>query len=258
MYTPKWLKDKDKWTLSDTFKQGINANSNHPKVGKKIGQRKIIGVWVGPTGYLKAYQTRCDCGRIDEYVLVRSLKAEFGLRCIDCGPIETGLTILENRVHPNIKYLYEIYGDDVDIAKDLWGHMIYRVSTDKYKRFKIKVHPSWYNFETFLKYIICLEDYDNKDLTMDRIDTYKGYVPGNIRFITETQNKRNARSNIQIKKGDELISLQNFIDTAFIPITKLQHRKISNAAYANHENKVILMNDYIHEVIRIGLGYLLK
>jgi len=170
----------------------------------------------------------------------------------------TGLTGLKMRVHPEIDYLYSVYGDDVNHAKHWWLGMMYRVKTDKYRSFGIKVYGPWYNFETFLKYIMSIDNFENEELTMDRINTYKNYEPDNIRFITELENVRNARSNIQIKDGDILISLQVFIDDKFEELTKLQHRKISNAAYANHENKVILMNDYIHEVIRIGLGYLLK
>ena len=120
MYTPKWLKDKDKWTLSDTFVDRSRNGKLYPIVGQTVGDRVVIGVWVNDRDTLKAYKTECICGHIDEYIERKSFKGGDSKRCKDCGYESTGLTHTENKISPNIRELYDKYGHKVDIAKGIW------------------------------------------------------------------------------------------------------------------------------------------
>ena len=59
----------------------------------------------------------------------------------------------------------------------------------------ITVFEEWRkNKRAFLEYVVTLEGWDNPSLELDRIDVDKGYEPGNIRFVTRSQNAANKRS----------------------------------------------------------------
>ena len=62
--------------------------------------------------------------------------------------------------------------------------------TPGFKRYgKLTIYPKWIeSFETFLKHM----GPRPKGKTLDRIDTRKGYVPGNVRWATLKQQQRNC------------------------------------------------------------------
>ena len=64
----KWLKDKDRWELSNTFNISGNMKGNPPIVGNIVYDFTIIGIWINNRGFLKAYQCLCDCGDIIDYI----------------------------------------------------------------------------------------------------------------------------------------------------------------------------------------------
>jgi hypothetical protein len=58
----------------------------------------------------------------------------------------------------------------------------------------IKVHPAWLeNRVEFLRYLVGLDGWDVPELQLDRIDNSRGYEPGNLRFVTRSQNMSNKR-----------------------------------------------------------------
>lgn len=259
MYTPKWLKDKDSWTLTDKFKQGRGVKTHTPQVGEKVGNRLIIGVWVGKTGYKKAYKTLCDCGNIDEYVLTDSIKFASKLQCQKCGNRSAGITLMEGRIHPEIERLMKEYGEDrVRIVKQRWLGMTQRVNSELYKSYNISMYTPWYDLEVFLKYVINIKDYDKLELAMDRRNTFKNYEPGNIRFITCAKNNGNNRNNILVTEGNKSTSLQDFIRLHFTNISELERVEITKLARYNHINKEIRYEIYIKKIIEAGLIHILK
>ena len=46
----------------------------------------------------------------------------------------------------------------------------------------------------FLRHVQTIDGWDRPELEMDRTDVNKGYEPGNIRFITKSENALNKRS----------------------------------------------------------------
>jgi len=58
----------------------------------------------------------------------------------------------------------------------------------------IVVHAPWLASRLeFLQYLCSLPGSDEKTFQLDRIDNSKGYVPGNLRFCTRSQNMANKR-----------------------------------------------------------------
>lgn len=58
----------------------------------------------------------------------------------------------------------------------------------------ITVHPAWVeNRVEFLRYLVGLDGWDQPELQLDRIDNNGGYVPGNLRFVTRSENMANKR-----------------------------------------------------------------
>lgn len=58
----------------------------------------------------------------------------------------------------------------------------------------ITVHPAWVeNRIEFLRYLVSLDGWDQPALQLDRIDNNGGYVPGNLRFVTRSENMANKR-----------------------------------------------------------------
>jgi hypothetical protein len=58
----------------------------------------------------------------------------------------------------------------------------------------ITVHPAWVeNRVEFLRHLVELDGWDQPQLQLDRIDNNGGYVPGNLRFVTRSENGKNKR-----------------------------------------------------------------
>lgn len=58
----------------------------------------------------------------------------------------------------------------------------------------ITVHPAWLGSRVeFLRYLVGLAGWDVPELQLDRIDNNRGYEPGNLRFVTRSQNMSNKR-----------------------------------------------------------------
>lgn len=58
----------------------------------------------------------------------------------------------------------------------------------------ITVHPAWLADRVeFLRYLVSLDGWDKPVLQLDRRDNERGYAPGNLRFVTRSENGKNKR-----------------------------------------------------------------
>lgn len=80
------------------------------------------------------------------------------------------------------------------------SNCIHRCHNPKSRVFKdyggrgIHVHGAWREDRgAFLRYLIGLEGWDNPSLDLDRTDNNRGYEPGNLRFVSRSDNARNKR-----------------------------------------------------------------
>lgn len=81
-----------------------------------------------------------------------------------------------------------------------WSHMLQRCNNPNNKDYPnyggrgIKVYPKWHNSANFIN---DMKDTYKKGLTIDRIDSNKGYYPSNCRWadsMTQNHNRRNSRN----------------------------------------------------------------
>ena len=87
-----------------------------------------------------------------------------------------------------------------------WRSMIKR---SKYKNgayYDIEVYEPWLDFFVFLKDV---GSKPTKDHTIDRKDNSKGYIPGNVRWATRSEQQANRRMFKNNKTGVKGISMRN-------------------------------------------------
>lgn len=86
-----------------------------------------------------------------------------------------------------------------------WRSMIKRVNYPQGYYYKLEVHPDWLDFFTFLDYI---GRKPSGKHTLDRIDNSKGYIPGNVRWATKTEQQLNRSVQKNSKTGIKGVSLR--------------------------------------------------
>jgi hypothetical protein len=105
---------------------------------------------------------------------------------------------------------------------DLWGRIkdrCYNKSSKDYKDYGgrgIKLYQPWVkDFLKFKSYVELLPNYPKervvgiKKVTIDRKNNSKGYVPGNLRWASYTQQNRNKRDNLLITyKGKTMLFIE--------------------------------------------------
>lgn len=85
----------------------------------------------------------------------------------------------------------------------------------------ITVHPAWVeNRAAFLEYLVTLPGWDKPELQLDRRDNNGGYVPGNLRFITRSENMVNKRK----ITAREVVALRQRITALETENADLRHR----------------------------------
>ena len=74
----------------------------------------------------------------------------------------------------------------------------------------IKVYKAWHKYKVFRKYILESLGTRPKGKDLDRINNNRGYVPGNIRWLSRRKNTGNKRTNLYAKYKGKVISLAHF------------------------------------------------
>ena len=111
---------------------------------------------------------------------------------------------------------------------DTWCHMKSRcmnVSDVAYRYYGargIAIHDTWVNsFETFLQ---DMGEPPSAASQIDRIDNEGDYSPYNCRWVTQTENCRNRRSNHNITIGHETMCLTEWSERIGMPSRVLRER----------------------------------
>lgn len=171
----------------------------HDLTGRRFGRlvvvepvrRKIIP----PTNYYIFWLCQCDCGETSEAETHNLKKGR--TRSCGCGERESRFTAQRTHGHTS---------GDVGGASpeyDAWLHIKQRClnPNDKaYKRYGgrgITIHPGWEtSFEAFFQHI---GSRPSPKHSVDRTNNDLGYIPGNVKWATRTEQSNNRSNTIRIE-----------------------------------------------------------
>lgn len=165
------------------------------------------------------------------------------IRCNECKAIKNiSLKTLyrTDRIH-NIfcsKYYIDICKKELGSDVGLHFHDFYRHAKErctnpnnkdfkKYQgKFKFKDFPEFFHY-CYDSYKEAIKDNYYKELSIDRIDGSKGYEPGNVRFVSMTENLQNKPYVRPVKMTN--IKTGEVIETVSIGELARKYRRISDA-----------------------------
>lgn len=205
--------------------------------GKRFGRLTVIEEEKQSGSSHRYCLCKCDCGTTKR---IRADHLNSG-KIISCGchRKENGKLLVEKYCHKGTHHLsktkiYRLYYDIKRRCNDKKGK-----SYKNYGGRGIKMCVEWEkDFMAFYKYIKPIYS-DGKEI--DRIDNNRGYEPGNVRFVTSSENKLNRRNTLMVS-GIPLKTYCNKLKISYYAILSKIRRG------ASVQNAV---NDYLkkHRVI---------
>lgn len=194
------------------------------KIGKKYGKWVVIKkskkLAASNATRLQYWYCKCDCGTKKAVMTASLLTNKSG--CYDCSRLDL-IT----------------HGDSGSPSKGIKPTRCYKTwigiksrtnvpSSQAYKWYGergIKMYSKWIsNYQAFKKYVTSLpncppEVFERPDgqknrikLSLDRIDNSKGYIPGNLRWVTTSQQNRNKSTTIYVNKKGKILSLAEYCE----------------------------------------------
>jgi len=149
---------------------------------------KVLG-----KGVYKKVLCRCDCGKEKIFFFSNIVPKPNARFTSSCGCKRSELVSNKNTKHAMTgtkfykrwRSMFDRLSPKYICAKDYVG---------------IKICPSWYKFENFLKDMFALyeahkEKYGERQTTLDRINPFGNYEPENCRWATFSEQNRNTKKN---------------------------------------------------------------
>ena len=186
-----------------------------PRPGERYGRLVILRELPKRQGQ-RQLLVQCDCGEMPGRVYYDNVRAGKTTQCNRCALEAT-------KKYRKQYFCYEdAMPDDAHRTRLLnrLSAAITRTTSPRNKGYKnygargITVFDQWRTDKrSFLRYVQTLEGWDDPNLEMDRIDTDGNYEPGNIRFVSRSENCRNRR---------QIPELQRKYDAAVARIAELE------------------------------------
>ena len=165
-----------------------------PSVGDRFGELTIRRIELTERGGLAGIFAQCSCGAPEHEVHHGNLLKGASTRCNKCAVKQSGKTrkmywkyaeIVPDDEHRR-RLLNRISACNTRCRPD--GHA-------NYGGRGIRVYEPWRKDRAaFLRYLISLPGWDVPEFEIDRIDCDGDYAPGNLRFVSRTENMLNKRS----------------------------------------------------------------
>lgn len=196
------------------------------KSGERFGRLTVIKLdriekYTCPKGvnhFIEFYLCICDCGKTKT---TRKSNLIYGL-CKSCGCLEYETSKSKNNKHRK-------HGQTGTRLYKCWCNMIsrcYRKNDIDYKHYNklgITVCDEWKdNSSAFIKW--AKENGYKENLTLDRINTYKGYFPENCRWVTTAEQNRNQTATVKILYNNKTYCLAELSRETNIPRTTLKRK----------------------------------
>lgn len=199
------MKKQEKFSLTD-----IKAANFVDRTGLKYGKLTCTDTFER-RGKRIYWLCKCECGN-EKWVCAQNL-----IKAKSCGC--------------NNKTSHTIHGMSHTRIHDTWNHMISRCHNKNHRFYKyyggrgIKVCEEWIGTEGFMRfYDWATKNGYQETLTLDRIDNNKGYSPENCRWVTQSVQNNNKRSNRNIEYNGEIHTIAEWARLYNIKYSTLQMR----------------------------------
>lgn len=173
---------------------GARRRNTIPDIGHSSGKLTVTGYISGVRKGISALIVKCACGFPEYTVDIHNYRNLKSSRCNICA---------KKAASKKRYWLYSAALPDDEHRTRLLNRLaaaITRCHSKTNRMYKhygergIKVHDEWRKDRAaFLKYVQTLTDWDVPEFEMDRIDVNGNYEPGNIRFVSRSDNLRNKR-----------------------------------------------------------------
>jgi hypothetical protein len=166
---------------------------------------------MGERGGLRYVMVQCSCGAPEHRVSDYNLRKGASTRCNTCAKKQSD-------------YWRKKYYGYADICPDE-GHrarLLNRISAcitrctnpndsgfHHYGGRGICVYEPWVtDRRAYLAYLLTLPDWDRPEFELDRIDVDGDYEPGNLRFISKSENAKNKRQVSKLQRRIQELELE--------------------------------------------------
>jgi hypothetical protein len=165
-----------------------------PSIGYRSGKLTVTGYIAGVRKGVKALIVQCDCNEAEYMVEHHNFKNFKSTRCNLCAKAASSAKrywMYSNAMEDDEHRTRLLNRPASAIAR---CHSTTNRAYQHYGERGIYVCAEWRaDRAAFLQYVQTLDGWEKPDLEMDRIDVDKGYEPGNIRFVSRSDNLRNKR-----------------------------------------------------------------
>ena len=188
------------------------------KINDKFNRLRVIDIFKDKYKYYA--KCECDCGKVIDKIVLRSLLSE---NTKSCGCLNSELTIQRNLKHgmkTREKGASRLYGIWSDMRRRC--NNVNRKNANNYALKGIKVCQEWDNFSNFYHWSI--NNGYNEALTLERKDNSLGYNPDNCCWISKSEQAKNRTTNHYITYNGETKTLTDWAKTLDINRTTLQSR----------------------------------
>ena len=194
-----------------------NARCIQLTPGEKYGRLTIIERVENDKRRRAMWKCKCDCGK---EVVVMGIYLKNG-KTKSCGCYQKDVAkkhILEYNASPEYHQpSHTIHGKHDSRMYTIWCNMKQRCSNPNHEKYGyygargISVCEEWKNdFQSFYDWSIANGYTD--ELTIDRIDSAKGYSPDNCRWVTQKEQTRNRSITVRIEHDGEIKTLKEWCE----------------------------------------------
>lgn len=220
------------------------------KVGDRFGKLVILNVshFRLPTGkWIYYFNCICDCGKIKA---IRACNVLSG-STVSCGCY--GETIF-----PKISVKHGVRYDPLYYKWRTIRNRCHNPNDKDYERYGargIELFGEWRkNPKLFIEYCKALDNYGKEKYTLDRINTYGNYEPGNLRFADPHMQAANRR---RIKSKTGYTGVQHSYKDKFAATITVNRKTIQLGTFltieegVNARNKFIIDNNLLEYPIQV-------
>jgi hypothetical protein len=190
----------------------------HNLIGHRFGSLEVVshqGWKITPSGCkIIVWRCACDCGATTD-VMATSLR---GGGTKSCGCLRKKLASINSAKHG-------LHGSP---EYQTWGNMINRCHSKRNKSYPryggsgVTVCDEWRkNFKLFYDHV---GPRPTPDHSIDRIDSSKGYCPGNVKWSTIVDQNRNRRNVHRVLHNGQMVTLKEYCDDTGISINTVLYR----------------------------------